>query len=161
MSLVLLRIDERLIHGQVVVGWGTRLRAEFYVVVDEEIALSDWEQEVWAAALDPSLSVEFMVPEEAIRRFSELEARKSRGILLTRDTATMRTLSEGGVLDGKQVNVGGVYDAPSRKRVLDYVYLSEGGHEDLRVIGQRAAVSAQALPTGRRVQLAGPADTAS
>ena len=34
MSVVLYRIDERLIHGQVVMGWGPELEVEHYVVVD-------------------------------------------------------------------------------------------------------------------------------
>ena len=35
MPIVLYRIDERLIHGQVVVGWGGQLRPDLFVVVDE------------------------------------------------------------------------------------------------------------------------------
>ena len=38
MPVVLCRVDERLIHGQVVIGWGHELRPDRYVVVDDEIA---------------------------------------------------------------------------------------------------------------------------
>ena len=38
MPIVLLRVDERLIHGQVVVGWGGPLHADHLVVVDDDIA---------------------------------------------------------------------------------------------------------------------------
>ena len=33
VPLVLLRVDERLIHGQVVLGWGSALRPDRYIVV--------------------------------------------------------------------------------------------------------------------------------
>ena len=46
MTLLLYRIDDRLIHGQVVVGWGQPLNVGFIVLVDEAVAASEWEQEV-------------------------------------------------------------------------------------------------------------------
>ena len=46
MTLVLNRIDDRLIHGQVVVGWGQPLDVRFIVLVDDLVAASDWEKEL-------------------------------------------------------------------------------------------------------------------
>lgn len=153
MPLELLRIDERLIHGQVLVGWGRPLNLDFYIVVDEALASSEWEQELWSSALADEESAEFLGVDEAARRFGELSARVERGALLTRDTATMRALAERGCLDGRIVNVGGVYPAGGRKKILDYVHLSPEEIEDLRVIGAHASVSARNLPTAREVRL--------
>ncbi|MDE2719646.1 PTS sugar transporter subunit IIB [Candidatus Palauibacter polyketidifaciens] len=153
MPLELLRIDERLIHGQVLVGWGRPLDLDFYIVVDDALASSEWEQELWASALADEESAEFLGVDEAIRRFGELGRRAERGALLTRDTRTMRALAEPGCLDGRTVNVGGVYAAEGRKKILDYVHLSPEEIEDLRVIGERASVSARSLPTQREVRL--------
>jgi len=46
VTLVLNRIDDRLIHGQVVVGWGQPLDVGFIVLVDDAVASSDWEREL-------------------------------------------------------------------------------------------------------------------
>lgn len=153
MPLALLRIDERLIHGQVLVGWGSPLDLAFYIIVDDALASSEWEQELWASALADDESVEFLGVEEAARRFGELAGRTERGALLTRDTATMRALAERGCLDGCTVNVGGVYAAEGRKKILDHVHLSPGEVEDLRVIGAHASVRARSLPTAPEVRL--------
>ncbi len=153
MPLELLRIDERLIHGQVLVGWGRPLGLDFYIVVDEALASSEWEQELWASALSDEESAEFLGVDEAARRFGDLSARMERGALLTRDTATMRALAERGCLDGRTVNVGGVYAARGRKRILDYVHLSPEEIEDVRVIAEHAPVSARNLPAAPEVRL--------
>ena len=154
MSLDLLRIDERLIHGQVLVGWGMRLGLEFYVVADDALADSPWEQEIWASALDGEVLAEFLSVEEAGRRFADLDGRSERGALLTRGTAQMRALAEQGCLDGRRVNVGGVHDGPGRRKILDYIYLSEAELEDLRVIAEHASsVSARELPTAPEISL--------
>ena len=153
MPLELLRIDERLIHGQVLVGWGRPLDLDFYIIVDEALASSEWERELWASALADEERAEFLGVDEAARRFGELSARVERGALLTRDTGTMRALAERGCLDGRTVNVGGVYAAAGRKKILDYVHLSPEEAEDLRAIGEHASVSARNLPTAPEVRL--------
>ena len=44
VAIELFRIDDRLIHGQVVVGWGQPRDLAFIVLVDDEVASSEWEQ---------------------------------------------------------------------------------------------------------------------
>jgi mannose/fructose/N-acetylgalactosamine-specific phosphotransferase system component IIB len=154
MSLELLRIDDRLLHGQVLVGWGARLGIAYYAVVDDALAESAWEQELYGSALPQGVEVEFLSVEEATRRFEELDARPDRGALLTRGTGAMRALAEAGHLEGRRVNVGGLHDAPGRGRVLDYVYLGTSERADLAAIARRAGtVSARDLPTAAAVPL--------
>lgn len=154
MSLELMRIDDRLLHGQVLVGWGARLGIAYYVVVDDALAESAWEQELYGSALPQGVEVEFLSVEEAARRFEELDARPDRGALLTRGTRAMRALAAAGHLEGRRVNVGGLHDAPGRIRVLDYVYLGTTEREDLAAIARCArTVSARDLPTATEVSL--------
>ena len=65
MTLVLYRIDDRLIHGQVVVGWGQPLDLRFIVLVDDEVASSDWEQELYRMGVPPEMEVHFHSATEA------------------------------------------------------------------------------------------------
>ena len=99
MSIALYRVDERLIHGQVVVGWGNQLHPQRIVVVDDGLAQSEWEQELYTLGLPPDLVTEF-VPVEAARE--RLRAWRTSGevvILLTRNVETMRRLARAGSLD--------------------------------------------------------------
>lgn len=154
MPLDLLRVDERLIHGQVLVGWGLRLGIRYYIVVDEAVARSDWEQELYRSALPDDVTAEFLTVGEGVTRFTELDERSSPGALLTRGTAAMRTLAEHGLLDGRRVNIGGLHGGEGRERVLDYVYLGEEERADLAVISRHAgSVVARDLPTATEVPL--------
>ncbi len=60
MSVLLYRIDERLIHGQVVMGWGPQLDVEHYVVVDDELAASEWEQDLYRLGLPDTATADFL-----------------------------------------------------------------------------------------------------
>ena len=154
MSLVLFRIDERLLHGQVIVGWGMRLGIEYYVVVDDGLAGSDWEKDLYSAGLPEGTSAEFLSVDEAIEKFSELDGRSGRGAILTRGTKEMRALGEAGHLLGRRVNIGGIHSVEGRQRALPYVYLTQDEADDLRAIeGASRSITARDLPTGREAQL--------
>src|SRR4029079_7786037 len=83
VTLVLYRIDDRLIHGQVVVGWGQPLDIEFLVLVDDEVATSDWEQELYRMGVPPEMDVYFHTVADAPSHIEEYRADPRPGILLT------------------------------------------------------------------------------
>lgn len=159
MTLVLFRIDERLLHGQVIVGWGMRLGIDYYVVVDDELAESAWEQDIYGAGLSEGTTAEFVSVAEALERFEDLDAREGRGALLTRGTHDMRILAEAGLLRQRRVNLGGLHAAPGRSRALRYVHLAQAELTDLLAIRDTSSdVTARDLPTGTEVTLEDLAD---
>jgi PTS system mannose-specific IIB component/fructoselysine and glucoselysine-specific PTS system IIB component len=154
VSVALFRIDERLIHGQVVVGWETEVRPDRIVVVDDGLAGSGWEQELYRVGLPPALAADFVSVEEARSRLGEWQCSEERFIVMTRDVATMARLGAGGLLRGAEVNVGGLHYAPGRRQVLPYVFLSPAEGAALRELAASGAeVSARDLPAARRVPL--------
>ncbi|HSJ23074.1 MAG TPA: PTS sugar transporter subunit IIB [Longimicrobiales bacterium] len=154
MSIVLFRIDERLIHGQVVVGWEAEARPDRVIVVDDALAASRWEQELYELGLPPALRAVFASVEDARARLDEWRSHADRIILLTRDAATMAAIGGGGLLDGVDINVGGLHHAPGRRQVLPYVFLSPDEEQALRDLASGGArVSARDLPGSRRVPL--------
>src|SRR5829696_4264050 len=118
MPIVLLRVDERLIHGQVVVGWGGPLHADRMVVVDDDLAASPWEQELYCLGVPPEIEARFASLEEARAGYRGWAEGAHRTIVLVRDVATARRLAEAGMLHGTEVNLGGVHHAAGRSALL-------------------------------------------
>src|SRR5207237_6578269 len=83
VTLELFRIDDRLIHGQVVVGWGQPLDLAFIVLVDETVAASDWEQELYRMGVPPEMDVYFHTASDAVAAIPRYRADPRRGLLLT------------------------------------------------------------------------------
>src|SRR2546428_10844100 len=88
MSLALYRIDDRLIHGQVVVGWGQPLHITFIVLVDDEVRSSDWEQDLYRMGVPPDMEVIFASVAEAARQMASWQTDPRVGILLVGDVDT-------------------------------------------------------------------------
>lgn len=154
MSVVLFRIDERLIHGQVVVGWGSRLHPDRIVVVDDELADSPWEQELYAMGVPTGMDARFTGVDEAVDHLPGWKAGVERVVILTRDIATMNRIATSGLLRGEEVNVGGIHHGPGRSRVLRYVFLSPGERQDLRELADHGIrVVARDVPGAKGVEL--------
>jgi mannose/fructose/N-acetylgalactosamine-specific phosphotransferase system component IIB len=152
VSLVLFRIDDRLIHGQVVVGWGQALDLGFIVLVDDVIADSEWERELYRIAVPPGIDVYFHTLASIGAAMSRYRSDPRPGILLTGTAETMRVLAEGGGIPA--VNVGGIHHRPDRTQRLRYVFLSTDEERALRDIAARGIpVSAQDVPSARPVPL--------
>lgn len=153
MTVVLFRVDERLIHGQVVVGWGRRLEAARLVVVSDALAAAASEQEIYRTGLPKGIEADFWNEEVAAARLPELMDSDSRILVLTSDLATMWRLAVAGV-PIHEVNVGGLHAASGRESVLPYVYLDPDDRQrvrDFEAAGVR--VTAQDVPGAARVRL--------
>lgn len=154
MSVVLFRVDERLIHGQVVVGWGGRLHPDRIVVVDDELARSPWEQELYTMGVPAGVTAGFATVDEAIEQLPGWLAGSERVVVLTRDIFTMNRLAGSGLLRDEEVNIGGIHHGPGRSRVLRYVFLSDAEREGLlELSGRGARVVARDIPNARGVNL--------
>lgn len=154
MPIVLFRVDERLIHGQVVVGWGGPLHADRMVVVDDELAASPWEQELYCLGVPPEIEARFHSVAEARGELAAWRADPKRTIVLLRDVAAARRMAEGGALAGEEVNLGGIHHAEGRTQALPYLHLRPAEHDALHEIAALGAtVAARDLPASRRVPL--------
>jgi PTS system mannose-specific IIB component/fructoselysine and glucoselysine-specific PTS system IIB component len=153
MSIALYRIDDRLIHGQVVVGWGQPLDCSFIVLVDDEVRGSDWEQDLYRMGVPPHIDVVFASVAEAAERLPAWETDPRVGILLVGDIDTAVALASRSDRV-KRVNVGGIHHRAGRSERLRYVYLTDDEAAKLRRLAASGVeVTAQDVPTARALPL--------
>lgn len=152
MTLVLHRIDDRLIHGQVVVGWGQPLDIGFIVLVDDAIAANEWEQELYRMGVPVEMEVFFHDTAGALQELERYRADARAGILVTGDIATMQRLVDTGEIPA--VNLGGIHHKPGRIQRMRYVFLTEDESRSLRdMAAGGVTITAQDVPTARPVPL--------
>jgi len=148
VSWALHRIDDRLIHGQVLVAWGSRLDPARIWVVDDGVAASAWERDLFRDAA-PGIEVRVASVAEAAAAHAE-EASAPRGaFLLVRDLDTARRLVDAGAKVAEW-NVGGLHYASGKEKVNDYVYLDERDRDAAKALllaGARLIV--QDVPASR------------
>lgn len=153
MSVALYRIDDRLIHGQVVVGWGQPLNCERIVLVDDEVRASAWEQDLYRMGVPPHVEVVFASVDEAVTQLPVWEADARTTIVLMGDLDTAAALCRR-CPQVRRLNIGGIHHRAGRTERIRYVYLTDVEAATLRAIAAGGVtVTAQDVPTAAPVPL--------
>ncbi len=150
---VLVRVDDRLVHGQVVVGWGRAMGLERIVLVDDAISTSEWEQELYRMGVPAGMRIEFASVADAGSAFAGWNSGGDRTMVLVGDVDTLVRMSA--VAPVERVNLGGIHQATGRRERLPYVFLSDAEATALeRLAADGVDITAQAVPTTDPVPLA-------
>jgi mannose/fructose/N-acetylgalactosamine-specific phosphotransferase system component IIB len=131
MAIKLARIDDRLIHGQVVLGWVPHVKPDRIVVANDRVATSDWERRFYTSCVPPDIKTSFFTTEEAGRRLqSELFLQDDLLVLFESGRDVLALVRAGVVF--KQVNVGGLHYREGSVELLSFVFLTEEERSHLR-----------------------------
>ena len=154
MTLVLCRVDDRLIHGQVVVGWGQPLGIQRIVLADDEVAKSAWEQDLYRMAVPGGLEVVFATVAAAGAQLRGWDSDSKRTAVLLGSIEAAAQLFHAAPAVVRKINLGGIHHRPGRVERLPYVYLSPEEHRLLtELAAEGAEIAGQDLPTATPVPL--------
>ncbi|MEP7028819.1 MAG: PTS sugar transporter subunit IIB [Candidatus Eisenbacteria bacterium] len=137
MSLALVRVDDRLIHGQVLLGWGPVLEPARYVVVDDGMAADPFERTLLEASTGAT-PLEVLPLETAVSRLETLALASEPVIVLVRGLPEAARLVAALARAGAAplaINLGGLHYAPGKTRVHDAVYLDHADRAALAAFG--------------------------
>lgn len=146
MPLALVRIDDRLIHGQVVLGWAKALKPDRIVVANDRVAGSGWERKFYTSSVPSHIRVSFLDLEETARQLlNNLFARESV-LLLFEAVADLEAVVDKGV-SFDRVNVGGLHFREGATELLPFVFLTDDDRAGLRELVKRGVtLLAQDIP---------------
>ena len=153
MALVLVRIDDRLIHGQVTLGWAQTLHPDRIVLVNDDIATNSWKSKVYEAAVPSEIDVSILGIDEAVKRIVGGEFDKEKVFLIVESPRNALTLKRKGV-DIKSVNVGGLHHTEGKRCLLPYVFVTnqdiDAFHE---LMDMGVEVECRDVPTVKKVDI--------
>ena len=153
MPIVLARIDDRLIHGQVTAGWSPKLQPTRIVLASNSVAADEWQSRVYAASVPPGVKVSILTIAGAASLLATRDCADERCILLTGSAGEMSEIVRLGAPLGR-VNVGGIHFQPGRVEMLPWVYLDGRDVVALRrLLEMGIELSAQQVPGGREVPI--------
>ena len=153
MSVCLLRVDDRLIHGQVVVGWGQTLHPNRLVLADDHVAANRWEADLYRAGVPNDVDVDFVTVNEAAGRFEDWVLSEERTIVLVKGVDELLQLCAG-TGSVKEVNLGGIHQSGERAQRLSYLFLTDEELARLNELeGKGVKISAQDLPNAAPIAL--------
>lgn len=151
-NIVLTRIDDRLIHGQVMTAWVKCKQANRIIIVDDNIAQDEFMQKVLKMAAPPGIKVEVYDVQKAIKVLRE-DLTNDNIIILAKYPATIYSLLEGGVKIN-ELNVGGMGAGPGRKLLYKNISVSEEEKEIFKKILEKGVpITIKIVPDEKGVEM--------
>jgi PTS system mannose-specific IIB component len=147
-NIVLTRIDDRLLHGQVVVSWIPSLKINEVLIVDDEYAKDDFMSSLIKESSPNNITVNVMSVEKSAE-YLNLDDNKNNLLILSRNVENIYKLIELNV-KVSTVNVGGLGYSEGRKKIINSIHMSDSELEILKKIELKGiSVEIQMLPSDK------------
>lgn len=150
MPVVLARVDDRLIHAQVVEGWLKNIGADHIVVVSDEVASDEIQKTIYLLSVPYGMKVSCLSVKDAIEKLKSGAFSNDFVLLLMPSLEEAYHLVVGGV-EIKSFNVGGLHAKAGKKFYTPTISLSEKDFEYIdKLISAGIELETRVLPMDER-----------
>jgi PTS system mannose-specific IIB component len=150
-NLVLTRIDDRLIHGQVMTAWIKNKKATQVVIVDDGTANDEYMIEVLEMAIPEDIAIGIFTKEEGVQFFSH--SLKEPTILLVKEPGVLDYLTDHGI-EISEIDVGGMGAKEERKVLYRNISTSVEENEKFKALTNKGInVFIQVMPRDKPVDI--------
>ena len=123
MEIVNVRIDDRLLHGQVIAVWLNQLGANRIVIIDDFASKDSFSKTVLKMGRPPTVKLSILSVESASRNFNDKKYEGDKIFVIVRDPKTLIDCSNNNLKFG-EVNIGFMGDADDKVRISKQIYCS-------------------------------------
>jgi mannose/fructose/sorbose-specific phosphotransferase system IIB component len=152
--IVLVRVDDRLIHGQVIVGWVNEVKANHIIVINDEIARDERTKSIMEIAVPSHIKVSFFCVDYAVEKLQNTKIdNKSRILILVNDPNDLLRMVKKGVLF-KTINVGGMRFSKGKREILKSIYVDDKDIEVFKKLSSYGImIEGRAIPTDKIIDI--------
>lgn len=129
-KIVLARIDDRLIHGQVITAWTKFVHANHIIIVDNELAKNKLMQRIYVAAAPSGIDLKILPIDDAVEYLEEPDS-NANVLLLAKNPFIYEELINREV-PIKEINFGGMGSTATRTRLVRNAHASQEEKECFR-----------------------------
>ncbi len=145
-NISLIRIDDRLIHGQVTTAWLRVFPADIIIIANEKISKDPMYKAIFTVAQIPGKDIVLLSPVDAAKMIKD-EKPETKFLIITPTPVDVVHLMDAG-LDVDKINIGGLQNRPGTTRLAKVVYAKDEEINAFRELKNReVAMEVQMVPT--------------
>lgn len=138
-SIVHIRIDDRLLHGQVVNFWGTSLKVGRIMVVNDEVANDEMQKSILRMVAPSGVRTSIITKEKAANNILNNRYEGQRVMMIVKNPMDILDLMDLG-LDIKEVNVGNMANRKDTVQIKKSISLTKEEFKDFEELEKRGVV---------------------
>lgn len=149
----MVRIDDRLIHGQVATQWIAASHANCILIIDDELVKNPMMTRMLKAVAPPKVTVDVKNTVDAIDRLKQEPEKKENMMILVKVPQVLETLIDAGI-EIPKIILGGMGLTPQRKKFNKNVSASPDEIECMkRIINKNIPMYYQLVPSDKAVNV--------
>lgn len=153
MKIVLSRVDERLVHGQIIASWTKQLAVRKILIIDDQSANDPFMAQVLTMAAPSGIDIQIMTVNKATEALKGNDELGDRTMLLFKHPkSALGMVSQGAKLP--ELNIGNMGAGPNRKSISKNVYMSAQEIEQVKTLNEnKVHVYLQMLVTDPKIDI--------
>ena len=152
-KIIVARIDDRLIHGQVVTSWIKAYPITEILIIAGDLAQNMLMQRIYKSVAPEGIDVNIMNNEHAMNYLHEDEKKNENLMILVKTPEIFEFLIENGIQLTKII-LGGMGSKPGRETVIRNVSANESERESLRrLIDRGIKIVYQMVPVDKEIEV--------
>lgn len=153
MSIEFIRIDDRLIHGQIVTAWIKSFQAKKVIIVDNIVAKDDFLIGVMEMVKPSGIELDVITVDEFKERLPKYDKESKHSIILVKTPESAKACFDAG-LKLMALNVGGMGAKEGRKQIYRNVSANDAEIEVLLELKARGIDTyLQATPNDKKIEI--------
>ena len=153
MAITLLRIDDRLIHGQVVEGWLNKLDIKSIVVANDLVAEDVMQKALMEMAVPSQVEIFIDSIDNVLAEYKIGKFEPKKTFLLVSSPKDAFRLIDGGI-NILSVNVGGMHHSEGKVQILEFMSVDEEDCNYLTLITEKnIKIEGRPLPDFEKVDI--------
>ena len=150
--LPIIRVDDRLIHSQVVVGWGEKLNLHRIILASDRVFKDDMLTELYSSLIPPEIEG-VVLRYDYVENFLRNKPVSGRQMIVVEFPDDAMRLIEFGVKTSKIV-IGGLHFIEGSHRLLSYLFIDEDRKQSLfKLLDSGLPIVCQDLPSNPQIRL--------
>lgn len=152
-SIVLTRIDDRLIHGQFVTSWLNRLHVNSLLIIDNELSKNDFMKKIYKSALPNNLELNILNLEDSIGFILSNSIPIKQTIILAKNPFYIEGILHANIPINHLV-LGGMGATDDRKRLYRNIHVSLQELQSMkRILNMKCKIYYQLVPDDSPVDM--------
>lgn len=146
----LIRVDDRLVHGQILLKWMKVLEVKRVVVLSDDLNMDPIMKAILAKTVPPEIQLSIWGVEEGIEK---IYTENGKALILLQDIHSLFILFENG-LQLKQVSISRLPCEAGKEKIYDHMFVSKEERRELGVLlNHGVEIKIQMVPDSEAIKL--------
>ena len=153
MGIILFRIDDRLIHGQVVEGWLNHIDIDVILLANNMVSEDIMQKTLMEMAVPDDVIIKIDNLENIIKIYKSKTYEKSKILLLVSSPKDAYELIDAGLV-ANSINVGGLHYTDGKIQILEFLSVDEEDCKYFHLIAdKKIKIEGSPLATSEKVDI--------